>query len=272
MTKENANDPSMHRIQSRTSHAEGLARVRQAAARDRSLQLTSLLHHVSVDLLRICFESLKRKAAPGVDGETWDSYHKNREANLTDLHGRIHRGAYRPHPSKRRYIPKADGGQRPLGIAALEDKIAQRAVAAVLSAIYEVDFYDFSYGFRPRRGCHDGLDALAYVIKKRKVNWVLEADIRGYFDSINHEKLVRFLERRIGDRRVLRLIQKWLRAGVLEDGIVVIPEAGTPQGSGISPLLANVYLHYVLDEWASAWRNSPSSTTPPSGARPTFRP
>ena len=245
-------------MQSRSERAEGLERVRQAAARDPSLRFTSLLHHVNVDLLRSAFYSLKRKAAPGVDGVTWESYLVNLEENLQDLHGRLHRGAYRPHPSERRYIPKPDGGQRPLGIAALEDKVAQRAVAAVLSAIYEVDFYDFSYGFRPQRNCHKALDALAYVIKRRKVNWVLEADIRGYFDSICPDRLVRFLERRVGDKRVLRIIQKWLWAGVLEDGIIVIPETGTPQGSGISPILANVYLHYVLDEWAVAWRKQHS--------------
>jgi group II intron reverse transcriptase/maturase len=209
---------------------------------------------VSVDALRTAFYALKRKAAPGVDGVTWHDYEADLEPRLEDLHGRVHRGAYRPQPSRRTYIPKADGQERPLAIAALEDKIVQGATVMVLNAIYEGDFIGFSYGFRPGRGPHDALDALAMAIDTHKVNWILDADLRNFFGSVNQSWLVRFVEHRIGDKRITRLIQKWLRAGVLEDGIVTVDDKGTGQGSVISPLLANVYLHYCFDLWADRWR------------------
>ena len=202
----------------------------------------------------MAFYALKRKAAPGVDGVTWQDYEADLEPRLADLHGRIHRGAYRPQPSRRTYIPKADGRQRPLAIAALEDKIVQGAVVMVLNAIYEEDFLGFSYGFRPGRGPHDALDALVVGIASRKVNCILDADIRSFFDSVSQEWLVRFVEHRVGDKRIVRLIRKWLKAGVLEDGTVTVSDRGTGQGSVISPLLANIYLHYVLDLWAERWR------------------
>ena len=218
------------------------------------VRFTALLHHVTVDLLRWSFHQLKRQAAPGVDGITWDQYEADLESNLADLHGRVHRGAYRAKPSRRQYIPKPDGRQRPLGIASLEDKIVQRAVVEVLNAIYETDFLGFSYGFRPGRSQHDALDALAIGIYRKKVNWILDADIRAFFDTMSQEWLMRFLEHRIADRRLLRLIGKWLKAGVLEDGRLLTVERGTPQGAVISPLLANIYLHYVYDLWVQHWR------------------
>jgi group II intron reverse transcriptase/maturase len=239
----NAARQSRRRTQSRESLSQALDRVGEAARLDGKLQFTALLHHVEVDLLRESYRALKRGAAPGVDGTTWQDYGVDLESNLRGLHERIHRGAYRALPSRRRYIPKADGRQRPLGIAALEDKIVQRAVTAVLNRIYEEDFLGFSYGFRPGRGQHDALDALAVGITRGKVSWILDADIAGFFDSLGHDWLMRFVEHRIGDRRLLRLIRKWLKAGVLEDGRVTVPEEGTPQGAVISPLLANVYLH-----------------------------
>jgi group II intron reverse transcriptase/maturase len=218
------------------------------------------LHHVDIDLFREAFYALKRKAAPGVDGVTWQDYETDLESNLADLLDRVHKGGpYHPLPSRRRYIPKADGRQRPLAVAALEDKIVQRAVAEVLNAIYEEDFLGFSYGFRPGRGQHDALDALVVGIGKRKVNWILDADIRSFFDSVSQDWLIRFLEHRVGDKRIIRLIQKWLKAGVLEDGVVMVSDRGTGQGSVISPLLANVYLHYVIDLWAERWRRREAS-------------
>lgn len=257
LTKGNLNQTDMPRTQGRkTDMSSGLERIRQAAARDKGRQFTALLHHVTPEALLEAFEGLNPKACPGVDGRTWKQYEKNAQVNVRDLHDRIHRGAYRAIPSKRAYIPKPDGGLRPLGIAALEDKIVQSAVARVLGAIYEVDFLGFSYGFRPERDCHQALDALAYGITRMKVNWVLDADIRGYFDAIDHEGLMSYIQRRIGDPRILRLIRKWLNAGVLEDGAVLYAEEGTPQGASISPLLANVYLHYVFDTWAHQWRKS----------------
>src|ERR687891_13983 len=231
-----------------------LDRVRRVARQDRKVRFTALLHHVDVDRLRAAYGALNPKAATGVDKVTWYGYGQDLEANLRDLHARVHRGAYRARPSRRVYIPKADGRQRPLGVAALEDKILQRAVVEVLNAIYETDFLGFSYGFRPGRSQHDALDALAVGLQRRKVNWVLDADIRAFFDSLSHAWLMRFLEHRIGDRRVLRLIGKWLKAGVLEDGTWAPSEEGTPQGAVISPLLANVYLHYVYDLWVERWR------------------
>jgi group II intron reverse transcriptase/maturase len=209
---------------------------------------------VTVDLLRWSFYQLKRRAAAGIDGVTWDQYETDIEGNLADLYGRVQRGAYRAKPSRRQYIPKPDGRQRPLGIAALEDKIVQRAVVEILNAIYETDFLGFSYGFRPGRSQHQALDALATAIYRKKVNWILDADIRAFFDSVSWEWLVRFLEHRIADRRLVRLIGKWLKAGVLEDGRLLEVERGTPQGAVISPVLANIYLHYVYDLWVQQWR------------------
>jgi RNA-directed DNA polymerase len=232
----------------------GLHRVRIAARRDKRARFTALLHHVTVDHLRDSFFALKRNAAPGVDGVTWQQYEADLEVRLMNLHMRVHTGTYRAQPSKRAYIPKPDGRMRPLGIAALEDKVVQQAVVWVLNAIYENDFLGFSYGFRPGRGPHDALDALWVGIMQRKVSWVLDADIRGFFDTINHGWLLKFVEHRVADRRVLRLIQKWLRAGVSEDGQWSKTEIGTPQGAVISPLLANVYLHYVFDLWVQWWR------------------
>ena len=252
--KGNASQQSTGRAQSRGTVSQALERVRQAARQRKKEKFTALLHHVNVDLLGMAFFALKRDAAPGVDGLAWRTYEADLDRNLTDLHERVHRGAYRALPSRRTYIPKADGKRRPLAIAALEDKIVQRATVAVLNAIYEEDFLGFSYGFRPGRGTHDALDALVVGIESTKVNWILDADIRSFFDEISQQWLIRFLEHRIGDRRIIRLIQKWLRAGVLEDGVVTVSESGTGQGSVISPLLANVYLHYTFDLWAERWR------------------
>jgi len=233
----------------------GLLGVRMAARRDKEARFTALLHHVTPDLLKASFFNLKKNAAPGVDGVTWEEYRREVNAHVEDLHERIHRGVYRARPSKRQYIPKSDGGQRPLGIASLEDKIVQQAVRTVLEQIYEEDFLGFSYGFRPGRGNHDALDALYVGLERRKVNWVLDADIRGFFDAIDHTWMMRFLEHRIADRRILRLIRKWLTAGISEDGEWSRTTVGTPQGAVISPLLANIYLHYGLDLWVSQWRN-----------------
>jgi len=242
------------RTQSRTGVPSALERVRQVARRDKRAKFTALAHHVTQERLRTAYLAIKRTAAAGVDGVTWEQYGEQIEENLRDLHDRLRRGGYRAKPSRRAYIPKADGRQRPLGIAALEDKVVQGAVVEVLNAIYEEDFLGFSYGFRPGRSQHQALDALNVGIQRGKVNWVLDADIRGFFDAIDHEWLVKFLQHRIADRRILRLIQKWLAAGVLEDGRWEESKLGTPQGATISPLLANVYLHYVLDLWAHAWR------------------
>ena len=252
--KGNTDRQNAPRTQSRTGAPSALARVRRVAARQKDAKFTALLHHVTIDRLRAAFLSIKRKAAAGVDGVTWEHYATDLESNLQDLHARVHRGAYRAKPSRRVYIPKADGRQRPLGIAALEDKIVQRAVIEVLNAIYEVDFLGFSYGFRPGRNQHQALDALAVGILRKKVNWVLDADIRGFFDTIDHGWLMKFLEHRIADRRVLRLIRKWLKAGVMEEGEWQANEVGSPQGATVSPLLANVYLHYVFDLWIQQWR------------------
>jgi len=238
-----------------SSLQSALERIRQAASRDKKLRFTGLWHHVyQVDRLREAYFSLKRGAAPGVDGETWRHYGEDLEENLQDLSGRLKRGAYRAKPVRRAYIPKADGRQRPLGVTVLEDKVAQRATAEVMNAIYEEDFLGFSYGFRPGRSPHDALDALYAGIMTKPVSWVLDADIRGYFDAMDHEWLVRFVEHRIADKRVVRHIKKWLNAGVLEDGTRTQSEEGVPQGGSISPLLANIYLHYVFDLWADRWR------------------
>jgi group II intron reverse transcriptase/maturase len=231
-----------------------LERVRQRARIDKKTRFTALLHHLSKDRLRQSFAGLKKQAAAGVDGVVWKEYAEHLESNLKGLHQRVQRGTYRAKPSRRVYIPKADGKERPLGVAALEDKIVQGAVTEVLNAIYETDFLGFSYGFRPGRGQHDALDALSVTLTRGKVNWVLDADIRGFFDAISHEWLRKFLQHRIGDQRILRLIDKWLQAGVLENGQWKPTEKGTPQGATLSPLLANIYLHYVLDLWIHQWR------------------
>ena len=256
-TKRNDGQSALHRTPSRTKRrSRGLHGVREAARKDSTLKFTALLHHVNEDCLTAAFFNLKKRAAVGIDGVTWHDYEQDLETNIADLHGRIHRGAYRAKPSRRAWIPKPDGRQRPLGIAALEDKIVQQAVLWVLQSIYEQDFLGFSYGFRPGRSQHNALDALDVAITSKKVNWILDADIEGYFDSINHEWLVEFLEHRIGDRRILRLIRKWLRAGVREEGEWSRTIVGAPQGSVISPLLSNVFLHYVFDLWIEWWRKN----------------
>ena len=250
----NAGEPHTRRELDRESVSPGLERVRQAARQGKEEKFNSLLHHVTRGL-EAAYQALRRDAAPGVDGLTWADYGTDLELRLADLESRVHRGgAYRALPARRVMIPKEDGRQRPLAIAALEDKIVQRATQTVLNAIYEEDFLGFSYGFRPGRSQHDALDALVVGIERRKVNFILDADIRGFFDAVSHAWLVRFLEHRIGDKRIIRLIGKWLKAGVLEDGIVSVGEKGTGQGAVISPLLANVYLHYAFDLWAEQWR------------------
>ena len=236
------------------SASSDLDRVRQAARKDKDARFTALLHHVTVDRLRAGYRAIRSDAAPGVDGVTWRDYGQDLEANLADLHARVQRGAYRASPSRRVFIPKPDGRLRPLGIAVLEDKIVQRATVEVLNAIYEEDFLGFSYGFRPGRSAHDALDALAVAIRRKRVNWVLDADIRDCFSSFDHSWLEKFIEHRIADKRVLHLIQKWLRAGVIENGTWTACDEGTPQGASVSTLLANVYLHYVFDQWADQWR------------------
>ncbi len=253
-TKGNADQQSTRRTQSRISVSQALERIRKVAKERKKERFTALFHHISSELLEQVFFELKENAAPGVDRLTWKDYEADLERNIEDLHNRIQRGAYRALPSRRVYIPKPDGRQRPLAVAALEDKIVQRAVATLLHAIYEEDYLGFSYGFRPGRGAHDALDALCVGIHSSKVSFILDADIRSFFDQISHEWLIRFLEHRIGDRRIIRLIQKWLKAGVLEDGVVHVSDRGSGQGSVISPLLANIYLHYAFDLWAARWR------------------
>lgn len=255
LTKGNPRQQNAARTQSRPAAPSALERVRQAAKRDKRMRFTALLHHIyDLNRLRAAYLALKRDAAPGVDGETWRHYGEALESNLQDLADRLKRGAYRAKAVRRAYIPKTDGRQRALGVTALEDKIVQRATVEVLNAIYETDFLGFSYGFRPGRSQHDALDSLYVGLTTKKVNWVLDVDIRGFFDTIDHGWLLKFIEHRIADRRVVRLIQKWLNAGVLEDGKQVRIEEGTPQGGSASPLLANVYLHYVFDLWAQQWR------------------
>jgi RNA-directed DNA polymerase len=255
LTKGNLTQQNASRTPRRTDAPSALERVRQAAGKDKKLRFTALLHHIyNLETLRMAYFSLKKEAAPGVDGETWRHYGEQLEMNLQDLSDRLKRGAYRAKPVRRVYIPKADGRQRPLGVTALEDKIVQRAAVEVLNTIYETDFLGFSYGFRPGRGQHRALDALYTGLLTRKVSWVLDLDIRSYFDKISHEWLVKFVEHRIADQRVVRLIRRWLNAGVLEDGKRIRVEEGTPQGGSASPLLANVYLHYVFDLWVQAWR------------------
>ena len=253
-TKGNTEEAHTCRTQGREHVSQGLGGVREAARRDKKQKFTALLHHVTVGLLRDSYYSLKKQAAPGVDGVTWQQYGEGVEERLQDLHNRVHRGAYRAQPSRRIYIPKADGRQRPLGIAALEDKIVQQAVVTVLNQIYEEDFLGFSYGFRPGRSQHDALDALNVGLRRKKVSWVLDLDVRGFFDNVSHEWLVKFVEHRIADRRIIRLIQKWMKAGVSEEGEWTETKVGTPQGAVASPLLANIYLHYVFDLWVNQWR------------------
>ncbi len=237
------------------SVSSALDRVREKAGQDKEVKFTALLHHVTLERLKSAYAAIRPRASAGVDGVTWRAYGENLDENLADLYGRVQRGAYRAKPVLRAFIPKTDGRSRPLGIAALEDKIVQRAVVEVLNAIYETDFLGFSYGFRPGRSQHDALDALFVGITERKVNWVLDADICSFFDSIDHEWMMRFIEHRIADKRVLRLIRKWLGAGVIENGIWSETVEGTPQGASVSTLLANVFLHYVLDLWAHQWRS-----------------
>ncbi len=255
LAKGNPPQQNAPRTQRRRGAPSALERVREAAAKDRQMRFTALLHHIyDRERLRAAYFSLKREAAAGVDGETWRHYGEQLEDNLRDLAERLKRGAYRAKPVRRVYIPKADGRQRPLGVTTLEDKLVQRATVEVLNAIYETDFLGFSYGFRPGRSPHKALQALTDGMMTKKVNWVLDLDIRGFFDSIDHGWLVKFIGHRIADRRVVRLIQKWLNAGVLEEGKRIQMETGTPQGGSASPLLANVYLHYVFDLWVRAWR------------------
>ena len=253
-TKGNADQQSTRRAQDRASVSQALERVRQAARQRKKERFTSLVHHVDPAMLRTAFYAMKRDAAPGVDGMTWETYEQDLDRRIETLHARVQAGTYRALPSRRSYIPKEDGSKRPLAVAALEDKIVQRAVAAVLSAIHEEDFLGFSYGFRPNRSQHDALDAMIVGISSKKVNYILDADIRSFFTEVSQQWVVRFLEHRIGDKRIIRLVQKWLRSGILEDGIVTIEEKGTGQGSVISPLLSNIYLHYVFDLWAERWR------------------
>jgi group II intron reverse transcriptase/maturase len=254
LTKENDEQPQRVRTQRRVARSRRLFGVREAARQDKTMRFNNLLSHVTLELLTDSFLDLKKQAAPGVDGVTWAEYSEGYEAKILDLHSRVHRGSYRAQPSKRTWIPKLDGKLRPLGIAALEDKIVQRAVRTVLECIYEQDFLGFSYGYRPRRSGHRALDALSVGIQTRKVNWIIDADIRGFFDNISHEWMMKFLEHRIADRRLLRLLKKWLRAGVSEDGEWSPSTVGTPQGAVISPLFSNVFLHYVLDLCVNAWR------------------
>jgi RNA-directed DNA polymerase len=251
----NTDDPTRPGHSADLSVPSGLDRVRNAARKDKDLRFTALLHHVDLNRLRSAYWTINPKAATGVDGTTWGAYGVGLEENLRDLHQRVHSGAYRAKPSRRAYIPKPDGRMRPLGIAALEDKILQRAVVEVLNAIYEEDFLGFSYGFRPGRRPHDALDALSVGIEKKKVNWVLDADISDFFSRLDHVSVKKFLEHRIADKRILRLVHKWLAAGVIEDGNWKEIEEGSPQGASVSPLLANVYLHYVFDRWIRHWRN-----------------
>ena len=251
----NAGEQSRLRTLGRESMNQALTRIRQATRQRPGEQLTALWHHVyNVDTLRDAFYGLNRKAIAGVDGETWVEYEKGLEANLRDLSERLKRGAYRAPPVVRTYIPKGDGGKRPLGMPTLEDKVVQRATVRVLNAVYEEMFLNFSYGFRPKRSPHKALDALYMGLSRRKINWVYDADIQGYFDAIDHEWLIKFIEHRIGDQRVIRHVKKWLRAGVLEDDQYRQMDEGTPQGGSASPLLANIYLHYVLDLWVKQWR------------------
>ncbi|WP_430755017.1 group II intron reverse transcriptase/maturase [Magnetovirga frankeli] len=244
----------MTETQSSGQAEAGLGRLRAAAQRDRTLRFNNLMHHIGIDRLRKAYLALNRKAARGVDGLSWKAYGEGLEARLVDLHARLHSGRYRPQPVQRVWIPKADGRKRPLGITAVEDKLVQQALVGVLETIYEVDFKGFSYGFRPGRSQHHALDALYVAITQRKVSWILDTDISTFFDSVDHDWLMRFVSHRVADRRVLRLIEQMLTAGIMEEGEWQLSEQGTPQGGVLSPLLANIYLHYSLDLWVEAWR------------------
>src|SRR5262245_14703348 len=252
----NGDETTAARTPRRKTASSGLDAVRRAARQSKSVRFTALLHHITVDLLTRSYFALERDSAPGIDGVTWQAYGENLEEKLTKLHDRIHKGNYRARPARRTYIPKADGTQRPLAVLCLEDKVVQQAVAAVLEAIYEEDFIGFSYGFRPGRGQHDALDALHAGILRKRVNWVLDADIQGFYDAMAHSWIIRFLEHRIADKRILRLIAKWLKVGIIEDGRVTRSQVGAPQGAVISPILANVYLHYSCDLWVHKWRQT----------------
>ena len=253
-TKGNSRQPTVGTTQSVKATSSGLPRIREAARRDSSLRFTNLLHHVTIDLLRRGYLHLNREAASGVDGVTWKAYGQGLEVRLADLHERVHSGRYRAQPSKRIWLPKPDGRRRPIGIASVEDKVVQQALVWVLESIYERDFLGFSYGFRPGRHAHQALDAVFVAITQRKVNWVLDADIKSFFDTLDHAWVLKFLQHRVADRRIVRLVRKFLRAGVSEEGKWSRTEAGTPQGGVLSPLLANLYLHYVFDQWVHVWR------------------
>jgi group II intron reverse transcriptase/maturase len=255
----NGGETTAARTLRRDTASSGLVAVRRAARQSKSVRFTALLHHITVDLLSRSYLALERDAAPGIDGVTWQAYGEDLEDKLTKLHDRIHKGSYRARPARRTYIPKADGTQRPLAVLCLEDKVVQQAVATVLEAIYEEDFVGFSYGFRPERGQHDALDALHVGILRKRVNWVLDADIRGFYDAMSHAWIIRFLEHRIADKRILRLVAKWLKVGVIEDGRVTRSQVGAPQGAVVSPILANVYLHYAYDLWVQRWRRTKAS-------------
>lgn len=257
--KGNGDQTTAVRTQSRAAASDGLVAVRQAARQGKKVRFTALLHHITIELLERSYYALNRHSAPGIDGVTWQAYGENLEENSTDLHSRIHRGSYRARPGRRTYTPKPDGSQRPLSVLCLEDKIVQQAVVYVLEAIFEEDFLGFSYGFRPGRGQHDALDALHAGIYRRSVNWVLDADIQGFFDAMSHDWTLRFLQHRIADKRLLRLIAKWLKAGIAEAGQIKPSSRGAPQGAVISPILANIYLHYVFDLWAHRWRHKAAS-------------
>jgi RNA-directed DNA polymerase len=252
----NGGETTAARTLRRDTASSGLAAVRRAARQSKSVRFTALLHHITVDLLTRSYFALERDSAPGIDGVAWQAYGENLEEKLTILHDRIHKGSYRARPARRTYIPKADGTQRPLAVLCLEDKVVQQAVATVLEAIYEEDFVGFSYGFRPGRGQHDALDALHVGILRKRVNWVLDADIRGFYDAMSHTWIIRFLEHRIADKRILRLVAKWLKVGIIEEGRVTRSQVGAPQGAVISPILANVYLHYAYDLWVQRWRRT----------------
>jgi RNA-directed DNA polymerase len=253
-TEGKALEPATSRTLNRSGVPQGLERLRQAAKQRRKERFTALLHHIDPDLLATAFFELKKAAAVGVDGMTWRAYEADLESHLCDLHTRVHRGSYRALPGRRVYIPKPDGKQRPLAVVSLEDKIVQRATVMVLEQIYEEEFLDFSHGFRPGRSAHDGADALVVGIQQMRVNFIVDADIRSFFDEVSQDWLIRFVEHRVGDNRIIRLIRKWLKAGILEDGIVTVKDRGTAQGAVISPLLANIYLHYVIDLWAAQWQ------------------
>jgi len=257
--KGNGDQTTAVRTQSRVAASDGLVAVRQAARQGKKVRFTALLHHITIELLERSYFALNRHSAPGIDGVTWQAYGENLEENLTDLHGRIHRGSYRARPGRRTYTPKPDGSQRPLSVLCLEDKIVQQAAVYVLEAIFEEDFLGISYGFRPGRGPHDALDALHAGIYRKRVDWVLDADIQGFFDAMSHKWMMRFLRHRIADKRMLRLIAKWLKVGIAEAGQIKPSSRGTPQGAVISPILANIYLHYVLDLWAHRWRRKSAS-------------